>query len=374
MKKNSLPIQYQHYLPARFYSELPELVLELGIDLKILLKDTGLNKQQLKDVCTKEAPKITRGPSEKLILNLLALTKDPAMGFTVGERYNISSHGAVGFAALTCNNVANALDIATKYFPVLTPLLRLKVPTLATDNSSTITNTGDERNSLSLENSESLRIIEVESSADMHPEVERFLIEGILSSIHVMAQFLLNNKLPAYILELAYPLQGYHQTYADKKNIHITGDHKQTRILFPSELLSQPLLLADKNAFQKNLEECDYLLEGSMSRQATLIQSISNQLSEPDNLFLSQEFIADKLNMSSRTLQRLLKKENTNFRDIANHVRISQAKRLLVESEYSISQVAHELGYTDAANFTRAFKKLENISPSEYRDSKINPS
>lgn len=78
--------------------------------------------------------------------------------------------------------------------------------------------------------------------------------------------------------------------------------------------------------------------------------------------------------MSSRTLHRLLKKEGTSFRDIANQVRISQAKKLLIESEYSISQGAHELGYTDAADFTRALKKLEDIRPSEYRDSKINPS
>ncbi|OUR97563.1 hypothetical protein A9Q81_12865 [Gammaproteobacteria bacterium 42_54_T18] len=71
--------------------------------------------------------------------------------------------------------------------------------------------------------------------------------------------------------------------------------------------------------------------------------------------------------MSPRTLHRLLSKENTKYRELVAKVRIDRAKEMLQQTQYSISQIAHELGYTDAANFTRAFRKFEGMSPSEFR-------
>ncbi|NRA25125.1 MAG: AraC family transcriptional regulator ligand-binding domain-containing protein [Oleispira sp.] len=60
-----------------------------------------MKRTQLKEVCTKEPLRITQEPTEKLILNFIALTKNPALGFAIGETLNFSSHGAVRFAVLT---------------------------------------------------------------------------------------------------------------------------------------------------------------------------------------------------------------------------------------------------------------------------------
>ncbi len=42
--------------------------------------------------------------------------------------------------------------------------------------------------------------------------------------------------------------------------------------------------------------------------------------------------------------------------------------QLLDNSQITIAEVAHRLGYTDIANFTRAFKRWTGITPSGYRE------
>ena len=49
------------------------------------------------------------------------------------------------------------------------------------------------------------------------------------------------------------------------------------------------------------------------------------------------------------------------------HYRISQARRMLVESDDSISEVAYLIGYKDPLHFSRDFRNIVGISPSEFR-------
>lgn len=48
--------------------------------------------------------------------------------------------------------------------------------------------------------------------------------------------------------------------------------------------------------------------------------------------------------------------------------RMEQAKKLLKGSKMKISEVAEEVGYSDQLAFSKMFKKLEKMSPSEYRE------
>ena len=47
--------------------------------------------------------------------------------------------------------------------------------------------------------------------------------------------------------------------------------------------------------------------------------------------------------------------------------RIKNAKRLLMESDASIKEIAASVGYADQLYFSRIFKKNEGLSPLEYR-------
>jgi len=52
-----------------------------------------------------------------------------------------------------------------------------------------------------------------------------------------------------------------------------------------------------------------------------------------------------------------------------NYLKINRARELLATSRTSISDIARSLGYEDPLYFSRMFKKVTGISPSEYRKS-----
>ena len=49
--------------------------------------------------------------------------------------------------------------------------------------------------------------------------------------------------------------------------------------------------------------------------------------------------------------------------------KMERAKADLSETSEPVSQIAFRLGFSDAHNFSNAFRKLTGLSPSEYRDS-----
>lgn len=48
---------------------------------------------------------------------------------------------------------------------------------------------------------------------------------------------------------------------------------------------------------------------------------------------------------------------------------MEKAKSLLIEGEYSISEISAMVGYPDIYYFSKLFKKVEGLSPENYRAS-----
>lgn len=57
----------------------------------------------------------------------------------------------------------------------------------------------------------------------------------------------------------------------------------------------------------------------------------------------------------------------TTINNYVNSVRVTKAKQLLRFSDKRMDEISNELGFDDANYFSRLFKKVEGMSPSEYR-------
>ena len=75
---------------------------------------------------------------------------------------------------------------------------------------------------------------------------------------------------------------------------------------------------------------------------------------------------AQKLRMSPRTLQRRLSEHRLTFTKLADETRFLMARKLIIEHK-KMSDIASELGYSDAGSFTRAFERWTGMSPLKYR-------
>lgn len=81
----------------------------------------------------------------------------------------------------------------------------------------------------------------------------------------------------------------------------------------------------------------------------------------------SAEWVAGRLGLSLRSLQRRLTEEDTTFEETRQRVLQQKAKEMLSRSDLSISQVAFDLGYSDPAHFSRAFQNWVGMSPRAWR-------
>ncbi|MBL4542167.1 MAG: AraC family transcriptional regulator [Rhodobacteraceae bacterium] len=73
------------------------------------------------------------------------------------------------------------------------------------------------------------------------------------------------------------------------------------------------------------------------------------------------------LDVSPRSLQRLLMEQGTTFSRIVERSRRQSAFQLLVREDLSVTEVAEKLGYSDPSNFGRAFRKWTGQSPNRWR-------
>lgn len=80
------------------------------------------------------------------------------------------------------------------------------------------------------------------------------------------------------------------------------------------------------------------------------------------------EQAAELLHMSVRKLHRELAARTTSFRELRDSVVHESAKSALVNSDIPITQIAHRVGYSETSAFSRAFKRIEGVSPNTYRN------
>lgn len=95
-------------------------------------------------------------------------------------------------------------------------------------------------------------------------------------------------------------------------------------------------------------------------------------VSKPD--IASLQIVADDLCMNASYLSRLFKEETgTNFSTILLRVRMEKAAELLsTYFSYSNKEIAELLGYGDAQNFCRTFRKYFSMTPQAYRKERVN--
>jgi len=80
-------------------------------------------------------------------------------------------------------------------------------------------------------------------------------------------------------------------------------------------------------------------------------------------------FYADKMKMSERNLNTICK---NNFQKSVSEIietrKLIEAKRMLLHTDKTISEIGYELGYSEKSYFTRVFHSKMEITPSRFRE------
>ncbi len=97
---------------------------------------------------------------------------------------------------------------------------------------------------------------------------------------------------------------------------------------------------------------------------AKIKEAVATRFSEP----ISASEMAEQLNISYSYMASLLHRElNTGFGELLLSERISAAKRLLLTTDKSITEIALDCGFTDSSYFIKKFRTHTGTTPYKYR-------
>ena len=98
------------------------------------------------------------------------------------------------------------------------------------------------------------------------------------------------------------------------------------------------------------------------------ITAITRYLQEHLAEDVSLNVLAEQFHLNPQYISQLFKSEiGVGFLTYLTNIRMEKAKKLLLSSSLSVADVAERSGYADYRVFTKAFKKAEGITPSQYR-------
>lgn len=324
--------------PAVYLKMMLDVVAEHGIDPREALRGSKLTMAQL------ETPNFRVASPEALGVMLCAmqLTGNKAMGYEFGLRSLPTSHGSLGYAAMSCRNLREGLDLVARYLYIRQRDIALKVEV------------GAEYCSL--------------TTSDLHQlgPLRHIVHESMLIGLYRMIGMLVAEKSPQCELWFDWAEPDYHQRYKQRLPV-VYFSRPSIQLRIPNRYLSQPLFMADPNAVRMAIEQCEREMAAFSPGNANILERVRAELTPGSDGYPDLQTIAACLFMSTRTLKRKLDHLGTSFKELLDEVRFRDARYLLDNSELAIQQIAAALGYSDPPSFTRAFRRWSGQSPSESR-------
>jgi AraC-like DNA-binding protein len=142
---------------------------------------------------------------------------------------------------------------------------------------------------------------------------------------------------------------------------------EEDSLLFPEHWLHHPLPNPD-------MDQHELIVKRLLGIESSIgIELLEELRSVMRPLIVSQTCtvtqVARIFSMHPRTLNRRLKALGTSFRQLVGDLRYDIAKHLLSDDDMSMIKISNTLGYANASEFTRAFKRWSGKTPTTWRSS-----
>ena len=323
--------------PAATARHIVEAAAEHGLDAAGCLSGTGLSPHGLLD------PDAEILPTQELaiIRNVIArLGNRPGLGMEAGSRYNLADTGILGYALMSSPTFGDAIDVAWRYVALSASYLALSAPEVIGSDA----------------------VVAIDD-AQLPRDVRQFLIERDFAMVVRILPLLIGTNHPPMtfrleLVGLTLPVDGVEiQNVA----LAVESSHRNA-LLFPAELINQPMPAADPQTAAICIRQCEQLLNRRRSRRG-IAAAVRTRIIAESARIPSMAEVAGELCVTERTLHRRLTKEGTSFRALLDEVRATLAAELL-DSGFTVEETAGRLGYSETAAFSRAYSRWNGHPPS----------
>jgi AraC-like DNA-binding protein len=316
-----------------------EVLGAMGYDQAGLLLGTGIDQRQLDDA----GARMSLQQELTFYRNVLEMTDDPVIGLKLGEPFIPQRYGLFGYALLSAPTFRHALAI-TENFGRLT-------------FSFYTFHFGVEGRRAWF------------SMSDPPPIEDRLAhlyLDRDMSAATVDFAEILGARFPLHEVHLTHDGHGRQDVYRAHFACDVLFDAAVGKFVFSSELLDLPLPQGDPESSRHLLQQCQMLI-AKLTAHGHFIDDVRMLVLARPGFFPDIDYVASKLGMSVRTLRRRLKEEGSSYRELLDEIRYGLAREYLANTQLPIDEVSRLLGYTEAGNFSHAFRRWSGISPSVWR-------
>lgn len=320
-----------------YIATLLHLLEPMGMSRQQLLEGTGigeadsqaglnLNASQLDTACT----------------NALVFSKDSQLGLKFGSQISIASQGIFGYALMTSATIGDALNLLVRYNRVILPSIGVQL----------------QRHDDQLE----LWV----KAAHLPQDLQRFYTEVLYAAIINSGGILLGRQTAIINLQLAYAMPANLVEYHAIFGTELRFSAQRSAMFFDHASLDSAISTSNPIARDIFKRECDRLISRDASG-GMVSERVQQILLQTGSEFPSSAKVAQRLHMSESTLQRHLAREGNRFQSLLDQVRYRLAGEYLQGTNLPVSEIACLLGFSDAANFRRSFRRWSGTTPSAVR-------
>ena len=279
------------------------------------------------------------------IRDAIRRSTDPALALRAGARTHLGELGVAGLLLLSCASLRDYFECAARYRDIAPALPRVR-HVQAPDGT--------------------LRILPDEHAAEWPHDLRRFLVEWQVMQQVTHLQDAFGAGLRPSHISFAHAAPAGRAPHAQYLGCACAFDADRTEILYPAGNLARRPRLANALAASLLQAGCDALLAqlGASPGHAGRVADALRQMCDSG---VSMKRVAAAMHMTDRTLRRRLAAEGTSFSAICREVQCRIATQQLRNGGASIEEVAASSGFSDAANFRRAFIRWTSMSPAQFR-------
>lgn len=318
-----------------------------------VVKDRGADASDLL-ACAQISPDVLETPDglisasayALMALRAMSLTGDANLGCEMGLGMPPTMHGNLGLLGLTSTTGIDALNTLSRYFRLASPFLDMFV----------------DRQGPRL-------MLSFQETGPLDP-VRSFVIQSVVIGLYRGGVMLMGQPRQSsdLILHFKGPEPRGFARYIDRLP-PLAFEQVRDGLDVALAYVDAPLSMSDALTAKKATTQCEQDFARFTRSAVPLSEQVSYLLkhrSDADS-YPTMDALAERLRMSSRTLTRKLDAEGKTFTALVDERRCTDAQWLLSQTDLRINEVAARLGYSDSANFTRAFRKWTGKTPGTFR-------
>ncbi|KZZ39087.1 MULTISPECIES: AraC family transcriptional regulator [unclassified Oleiphilus] len=332
------------FIPIARVKPLVKILMMNKVDLRSLLKDTGLQFQDLSET----DQTINFLQYKQLIINARRLLPHHPFALYLGEQSFLHHDGLLAARIMSSENVQQAMELLTKYQPLFTQILGFKFEMQKSG----------------------LGVLTLTPKQDLGDALPYFM-EFTCSVIYSLGRFFmggveLDDHDKAGQIHFSFDQPKVIEAYDEFFSVPVFFNQDQNRIVLSEALLKQPLVFYNKDSAQLNEQCCQERLS-EVCPDNTVLDRVKFIIRRDIFQELSLDTLASELCMSPRTLRRHLQSHETSYKELLEEERKRVALAHIRKQDISIETLAESLGYSDASSFSRAFKRWYGLSPKNFK-------